>query len=198
LKIKPGCGFESTILDKQNRLAINNLCQFLSVKQWKLIYRASRDGFTEQNFHGKCDGSANTLTIIKSTNGNIFGGFTEKAWDSTSEYLIDSKAFIFSLVNKENKTFKVMCKNGASAIYCGSAFGPIFGRCNDIFISSGSNANQTSHSNFGHTYKHADYQNGTTKANSILAGSRNLKSKYLFEQTNFFNIFIFLIFDHNK
>ncbi len=63
-----------------------------------------------------------------------------------------------------------MCTNGDNAIYCGSAYGPIFGSGNDIFISSGSNANQTSISNFGYDYKHPD-QNGTAKANSILAGS---------------------------
>ncbi len=64
-----------------------------------------------------------------------------------------------------------MCTNGDNAIYCGSAYGPIFGSDNDIYISSGSNANQSSQSYFGSSYKHADYQKGTAKANSILAGS---------------------------
>jgi len=66
-----------------------------------------------------------------------------------------------------------MCTNGASAIYCGSAYGPIFGNSTscDLYITSGSNANQTSNSNFGSSYKHADYQYGTKKAKSILAGS---------------------------
>jgi len=94
------------------------LCGFPYSKHWKLQYRATRDGFSAHNFHTKCDTAANTLTIIKSTNGNIFGGFTEKAWSSSVQYFIDSKAFIFSLVNKENKLFKVMCTNGADAIYC--------------------------------------------------------------------------------
>jgi hypothetical protein len=68
-------------------------------------------GSTAQNFHTKCDTVANTLTIIKSTNGNIFGGFTEKAWDSSSGYVIDPKAFVFSLVNNENKPFKAIIIN---------------------------------------------------------------------------------------
>jgi len=139
----------------------------------KLQYRATRDGFGAQNFHIKCDTAANTLTIIKSTNGNIFGGFVEKAWDSSNQHYLDPKAFIFSLVNKENKPFKAMCKNGSFAIYCHSSYGPIFGSSTgyDFVITSGSNASQTSYSNFGNTYKHADYQFKSDKAKTILAGS---------------------------
>jgi len=118
---------DSTILDKQNKQAINLLCKLPLVKQWKLQYRATRDGFSAQNFHTKCDTAANTLTIIKSTNGNIFGGFTENAWKSTGGYYNDQKAFIFSLDNKENKPFKVMCSYGACAISCNSIHGPTFG-----------------------------------------------------------------------
>ena len=175
-KKKLGCDFDSTILDKQNRSAITELCGFPSARQWKLQYRATRDGFTAQNFHDKCDTVANTLTIIKSTNGNIFGGFIEKAWDSLGKWYQDPKAFIFSLVNKENKPLKALCTNGASAIYSNLTYGPTFGGGHDIYISSGSNANQTSYSKFGSSYYHADYQNGTTKAYSILAGSYNFQT----------------------
>ena len=77
----------------------------------KLQYRASRDGFSAQNFHTKCDTVENSLTMIKSTDGKIFGGFVKKAWDSTGNGYTDFKAFIFSLVNKENKPFKLMYKN---------------------------------------------------------------------------------------
>jgi hypothetical protein len=43
----------------------------------------------------------NTLRVIKSENGNIFGGYTTKAWDSNWESVTDPNAFIFSLINKE-------------------------------------------------------------------------------------------------
>jgi hypothetical protein len=79
----------------------------------------------------------------------------------------DQKAFIFSFVNKENKPFLVF-SIGGYAIICNSSYGPTFGGY-DIYISSDSNSNQTSHSNFGHTFKHADYQYGTGKAKSVLA-----------------------------
>jgi len=140
---------------------------------WKLQYRATRDGFTGQKFHSKCDGIANALTIIKSEHGNIFGGFTEKARVSADQYVADPEAFIFSLINKENKPFEAMCTNSTNAIYCYSYFGPTFGYGYDICIASGSNSNKLSYSDFGSSYKHPDYQCRTEEAKSVLAGSYN-------------------------
>ena len=118
------------------------------------------------------------MTIIKSTNGNIFGGFTEKAWVSTSGYVKDPKAFIISLVKKDNKPFKAMISCQVEkwpAILCDSKFGQSFG-FGDLWIASGSNSNQDSRSNFGTAYYHADYDCGTEKAKSILAGSYNFQT----------------------
>jgi hypothetical protein len=42
---------------------------------------ATREGFTAHNFHNKFDGIENTLTVIKSKSGSIFGVLTEKSWD---------------------------------------------------------------------------------------------------------------------
>jgi hypothetical protein len=47
----------------------------LRVKRWALLWRGSRDGFTAREFHLHCDGCANTLTLIRDTNGNSFDGF---------------------------------------------------------------------------------------------------------------------------
>jgi hypothetical protein len=49
--------------------------------------------------------------IIKSSNGNVFGGYTEQSWSNTgpvSEFIdkSDPNAFIFSLINKENRPLK--------------------------------------------------------------------------------------------
>lgn len=167
---------DSVVLSKKNTLGIYQLCEFLLDKKWKLQYRASRDGFDAKNFHGKCDNIAKTLTVIKSTSGSIFGGFTEKAWSSSDSFVTDPTAFVFSLINKENRPFKIMCSNnGEKAIKCDSSYGPSFGG-GDIYIASGSNGNQTSSSIFGYTYQHPDYQTGTEKANSILAGSSNFQT----------------------
>jgi hypothetical protein len=41
-------------------------------KQFSLLWRGSRDGFEAQEFHRRCDGHANTLTVISDTDGNVF------------------------------------------------------------------------------------------------------------------------------
>jgi hypothetical protein len=73
-----------------------NLSDFSVGQKWELKYRASRDGFAATDFHSNCDGIANTMTVIKTTCGNIFGGFTEKAWNSNKQWIGDPKAMIFS------------------------------------------------------------------------------------------------------
>jgi len=114
--------FESTIMGPclQNKLL--ELCEFSKDQKLELKYRASRDGFSSSDFHSHCDGIANTLTVIKANSGNIFGGFTEQKWHSRGGFVTDPNAFIFSLVNKEEKPFKVLCSNeGKEAIGCDSA-----------------------------------------------------------------------------
>ena len=63
-----------------------------------------------------------------------------------------------------------MCTSSNNAIFCYPCFGPSFGR--DIRIMSCSNSNRKSFSDFGIHYGHADYQEGTEKVETILAGSQ--------------------------
>ena len=91
---------------------------------------------------------------------------------------MDPKAFIYSLVNKENNPFKVMCKRGARAIRCASTDGPSFGGgcyingdVGDICIATNSNANNYSYSGLGYSYQHVLYPHATEIAESVLAGS---------------------------
>ncbi|CAF0818898.1 unnamed protein product [Brachionus calyciflorus] len=70
------------------------LCDFENQK-WKLIYRASGDGFRAEGFHLKCNDHFNTLTLIKAKNCALFGGYASRAWSSTNDYLTDEFSFIF-------------------------------------------------------------------------------------------------------
>jgi hypothetical protein len=47
----------------------------------KLLWRGSRDGFSAAEFHRRCDGHSNTLTLNLGTDGNVFGGFTPVEWE---------------------------------------------------------------------------------------------------------------------
>ena len=50
---------------------------------WRLLFRASRDGFSASVFHSKSDNKGPTVTVLKSR-GNIFGGFAEEPWTNQS------------------------------------------------------------------------------------------------------------------
>jgi len=63
----------------------------------ELLYRASDDGWESEDFHSRCDNKGPTVTVIKCTDGYIFGGFTSTAWASTDTYVACPDAFIFSL-----------------------------------------------------------------------------------------------------
>ena len=46
----------------------------------KLLYRASRDGWDASDFHRICNDKGATVTVVKSSDGYIFGGYTDVAW----------------------------------------------------------------------------------------------------------------------
>jgi hypothetical protein len=155
------------------------LCEFPKDNKWELKYRGTRDGLNAADFHSRCDGIANTLTVVKATSGNIFGGFAGKAWHSKNQWNADPKAFIFSLVNKEEDPFKAVVE-GTYATAGLAKCGPIFGGedkvCKDLIIFSNHFFyEEKSYSYFGYSYQHERYPKDTNKANSILAGSHTFK-----------------------
>lgn len=113
-------------------------------KNAKLLYSSSRDGFTSEAFHLKCDGKRSTLTIIQSQNHSVFGGFTNLAWDKSGNYKTnDNTAFLFSLDKKR----KFDCINQSYVIYCGSDNLATFGGGHDICVQYNS-----CYSSLGHSY----------------------------------------------
>ena len=123
-------------LNKMNRKIINNVEELQLIEnqllknypdtkeiEYSLIYRASEDGDTSEIFHEKCDNISFTLTIIKNTDGNKFGGYTEEGWEGENVSKKDFNAFCFSLT--KNKIYTV--KPDKSAIICDPNLGPSFG-----------------------------------------------------------------------
>ena len=118
------------------------------VKKYTLLFRATRDGFRASNFHSKCDGKNNTLTLVETTTGRRFGGFTDAQWDQSSSYKTGSNGFIFSL----DKNEIYYNKNQSNNIYCYSAYGPTFGGGHDFYINDSCNSNNSSE-NSGSSYE---------------------------------------------
>jgi hypothetical protein len=141
---------ESAILDVLPVVLIG----FLK-KKWKLLYRGSDDGFGASNFHKKCDGIANTVTIILSTTGCIFGGFTPIAWESNGGYKPDSanQSFVFRIKDtRQSEPRKFPLSNPSCAIHCYQSWGPTFGNGRDIAVVDCCNQNSSSYTNLGVSY----------------------------------------------
>ena len=76
---------ESTILTNVGyRTILKGWLTGVLVGEWRLLFRASRDGFAASAFHSKCDNKGPTVTVVKSS-ANIFGGFTETPWTSPDD-----------------------------------------------------------------------------------------------------------------
>jgi hypothetical protein len=102
-------------------------------KRFSVLWRGSRDGFEAKEFHRRCDGRRNTLTLVLDTKGNIFGGFTPVEWESPMNLKMkpdDSlKSFLFTLKNPHlisAKRFALKPEKKHQAIGCRFDLGPMF------------------------------------------------------------------------
>jgi hypothetical protein len=171
--------FKGQILTNERQISeLLKVCEFSSNDKWSLLYRGTRDGFGAKDFHSKCNGHANTLTLLKAKESSyIFGGFTTTDWDSSNGYISDPNAFIFSLTNKDNQPIKMKINPNEHhrAIYCHSDNGPTFGSGHDIYIANNANKTWNSYSDLGRTYRHPQYEEGTIEALRFLVGSHKFQ-----------------------
>lgn len=137
-----------------------------NIKKFTLLFRASKDGFSASNFHSKCDGKNNTVTLVETLNGKRFGGFTNNAWDQRGDYISGSNGFIFSFDDKSI----YYNKNSSCEIYCQSNYGPTFGGGHDFYICDNCNSSDSSYDNSNHSYN----TNGKKYA---MAGTKNFLVK---------------------
>jgi hypothetical protein len=87
---EPSC-FSSQPFDSGVVSSFPSLFDDFCGKWFVLLWRGSRAGFRARDFHGRCDGHANTLTLILDTGGNVFGGFAPLQWESAFKLSEDSK-----------------------------------------------------------------------------------------------------------
>ena len=65
----------------------------------ELLYQGSRNGRKGSDFHVKCDDKGATITVIFSSDGFIFGGFSDKSWKASGVWYNYDKDVLFSLKN---------------------------------------------------------------------------------------------------
>ncbi len=151
-------------------------------QKWELIYKATRDGFHEKDFHRCCDSKGPTMTIIQSKNDNyLFGGYAEISWSCDGKYKDDPAAFLFTLTNphgiQPTKFFRN--SNEQNSVGHSEIHGPYFGgvvkdkqHFVDILISTNANENQDSSCSFP-----SSYIDTTGKGKMLFTGTKNFMVK---------------------
>jgi hypothetical protein len=146
-------------------------------QKFTLLWRGSRDGFGAKEFHNRCNGHPNTLTVILDTIGNIFGGFTPVEWDcqhALGKADPSLKSFLFTLKNPHNfpaRRFALKAARKDMAIGCNTVWGPSF--CD---IGASENCNRTTRSAteyLGNVYTNDTGLDGRT----FFTGSPNFQVK---------------------
>ena len=132
LEKTPQIKFNSKILTESEDLdlialglVLGNLEKLKCLKVgYKLLYRASEHGGYVKKFHDRCDGINGTLTVIKTIEDNVFGGYTTASWDSKNENKkSDLYSFVFS-INLSKIYF--VSKISDNSLLCDRKQGPCF------------------------------------------------------------------------
>ena len=109
------------ILDKIKLIFAKQKRKFINLK---LLYTATIDGDSAEDFHSHCDRCAPLIILIKTRKKVVFGGFTEAPFDFTKKRVgnKDDNAFIFSV--DRMKTYEV--EKGSIATCSFRDYGPVF------------------------------------------------------------------------
>lgn len=147
-----------------------HISEWCRAKHFELLYRASRDGMKAADFHRKCDGEGPTVTIVKSANGCIFGGYASISWGTDNKGHKAPRSFLFTLKNVHElppARFPLKDKADSNAVFHYSNCGAAFGKGADLIIYSPFNSSGKSHTGF------STYQDLSGKGYSILSGERS-------------------------
>ena len=159
----------------ENRLYNNDKLLLQKNIIYKLLYRGSENGFSAQSFHNKCDNIRGTLTIIKTTKGLRFGGYTEQQFGPCSSsnpvHYFDyaNICFGFSLdlfkIYNYYDISKIDSNNRVSSICSYYSYGPYFTYLFEIDYFNNNHAEgnvsyYTSNNHFGKFEKDFEINNG--------------------------------------
>ena len=131
------------------------------VRDERILYAGSRDGFSNQAFHENCDGLSPTLTLVLLHNGKLFGGFTTVPWSSINGPHPDQQAFLFSLTDgvEVDEGGRPPCRlfqfqNKGYSVWHAKDRGPLFGvgAGADLGLNLDKDSLHKSRSNCGNTY----------------------------------------------
>lgn len=150
----------------ENRLKEINYFKNKEIK-YKLLYKGTKNGDKSLNFHTRVDGVRNTLSLVKTKKGAIFGGFTSQTWNQIGGFgKVDPLAFCFSLdlkkiYNSQSNHIATLCSDGYGPYFKG--VNTIFGIYNNFFTEGGWCDYTTAAYSFGKFDKNFEITNGEQK-----------------------------------
>jgi hypothetical protein len=89
----------------------------------RLLFRGSRDGFTDAKFHELCDNQGSLLVLVKTGKDILIGGFSSIPWKNSGGWTVDPKCVVFSLTR--NKTY--IRHNDTGNVHFSRIWGPFIG-----------------------------------------------------------------------
>ena len=115
------------ILYKYNKYKKNsNISNYQNYLQFCIlnIFDSSSNGDSAFTFHNLCDYKKNTISLVETTSGHRFGGYTSECFESPDLYFDkkDNLSFVFSL--DKMRIYDVI--KGKYAISCDKNYGPYF------------------------------------------------------------------------
>eukprot|EP01118_Nematostelium_gracile_P000999 TRINITY_DN10_c0_g1_i3.p1 TRINITY_DN10_c0_g1~~TRINITY_DN10_c0_g1_i3.p1 ORF type:complete len:316 (-),score=77.81 TRINITY_DN10_c0_g1_i3:123-953(-) len=116
-----------------------------------LIHRGTRDGFSASQMRARINNQGETITIVRSTNGYIFGGYNPLPWNGSGSYTTCSSAWLFSLGGVYGSVQVFGNGGGTNHIYNDNGYGPTFGSNHDLYIANGCNGNNSSYTNISNS-----------------------------------------------
>ncbi|TNV79951.1 hypothetical protein FGO68_gene11135 [Halteria grandinella] len=128
----------------------------LRMKQLSLLYRGSVHSFKAKAFHQQCNDFKSTLTIVKTKEGKIMGGFTKQTWKGENDWKYDQAAWLFNI--EAPNIFKARKKNMFALFAC-QRFGPIFGEGHALCIYDDCNTRNDNYVNSGKSFDCGEYGN---------------------------------------
>jgi len=164
---------DSNILNESKRKDkyLKKIYEWIQFKKMELLYRATRDGMTEQCFHNKCDNKGETICLYKNEKGNIFGGYASIPWTNDGSFHSAPDSFLFTLTNIHNiEPTKFFSKNDQKEV--NHKHGPTFGYGTDLYIDDNFGQNNCQ------TYFPYTYQDTTGKGKTIFTGDFNINNSY--------------------
>ena len=122
----------------------------------ELLFTASEHQFKGAEFHKKCDGVENTLTVVRTEFGKTIFAFAAQKWTNAGGMTNDPSGRSCIILLDQKKKYSLV--NVANSIQCHPSYGPTFGNSYDLHLANDCHLNNSSYCDFP-----TNYNNGLTK-----------------------------------